>query len=325
MQATTEPSIDPINEQLIADLQSKLQNIAQIDHVLASNNRFEYQTRRQQFEQWLPSKGYTKEFYPKLDDLFDNFTFETTLFQDARKSQTRRTFGAFYSVYGQHPTLRRCFMETTPPTRLFQLLCLSFQSISDKQDHLKQNVRDLIALQTTDLQRRLAQAEAKNRPIIAPIPVIPVASHSTEPPLPQANLIDPTQPYIPPIAQSQYPDFKTLSFLVAGGGLLGLSFMQILSPQFALLLGIHFSPVMLVLLVLAGSSLAGYGLYQMEAARHQVPTDGNTNPPQATTASVPPTYLNYAKQCWSFCFKFSGMSAQNNTPQESPAPVRRYY
>ena len=308
MQDSSDRLIAPSNAQDIADLKDKLQDLEQINLVLGSSNLIEYTKKRRLFEAWLLTRNYTQAHCAKLDELFDNFKFEDR----RRQNMVNTIFLEFQEAYGHDPLMQAYFTETDPPARLWQLLCLSFQSIHDKKNQLKENVCSLIHLQRDRLQQQLTQANATNHTVRIPPPSITNTPSNPPPPTPpHAHPIITVQPTDiipnPLIAQSRYPDLTTLALLVAGNGLIGLSFLQILSPKFALLLGVHFSPVMLVFLSFAGAALAAYGLN-----RHLTQTTDNAT--QAATAPV-----NQPKRFWEFCFKFGGTANNTQAQEKKPA------
>ncbi|MBP6918470.1 MAG: hypothetical protein KBB94_06110 [Legionellaceae bacterium] len=290
------------NDELIANITKQLADLRQIDHVLAAANLREYLIRYEQFKREYLQRGYQRGEHHTWDLLLDNFDFAGNR-MDPRTHKMHQAFDVCHGAQTE---------EQSSPS-FFHLLYVTFQSIHDKKITTTSQchrVRQLIAAQITIVEQRMKDI---TRPISQESHI--GAQHNQEGPL----VLEINQPPSRPIVHAS-PYFLSLNKTIAaaGCGLMGGSLLLHLNPTFALMVGIHLSPAMFVVLVVAGACMAGYGLSRKEPPR------ANTGTPVLQS----PFYGRQIEQFLKFCFSFgrsgnrvaldSLPASQSTTPRYAP-------
>ncbi len=263
------------NHELIANIRKQLDDLQQIDHVLAAANFSEYCSRYEQFKREFQGRGYKKGEHHTWNLLLDNFDFANNS-MDSRTQKMHQAYEECRSVHTPEPSSSSLFHH---------LLYTTFQRIQEQKTTTTSEcirVRELIAAQIAILEQRLNEVSQESH--IG-------AQHNQKGPLVLKINQPPSRPIVP---ASPYFLSRNKTIAAAGFGLMGSSLLLHLSPTFALMVGIHLSPAMFVVLVVAGACMAGYGLSRKEPPR------ANTGTPVLQS----PFYGRQIEQFLKFCFSF---------------------
>jgi hypothetical protein len=275
------------NDELIATITQKIAALQQIEELLATVDFQTYITRYNQFKQAFSHKGYKIQTWNLL---FDNFDFASNP-RDPRTTMLR----AVLELHAEQP-------DISGSPSFHRLLCVNFQNIHQhKTTDFPgcQQLRNLIDLQITSLQQRIVAATnpVTEQPAGALSPILDEDGQ----PKPQS---------------SPYCLSRNKTIAVVGFGIIGISLLLHLNSSFALLVGIHLSPAMFVVLVVAGACMAGYGISRKEQPNA---------PPAIRPAAAswqPPFYGQQIEQILKFCFKF-GRTGAYNLPNNSSTNLRQ--
>ncbi len=139
------------------------------------------------------------------------------------------------------------------------------------------------------------------------------------------------QPAAPVVANPLYPKLVTAALMTSGLGLAGFSalvqFSPILtqfSPKFALLAGLHLSPVALIAIAAVGALLMSVALYRVCKSYMQARADAATATPVVETPAADAAAVQTTEPCYtraykyvaaSCCFKFGGAARSAATSE----------
>ncbi|MGV3739770.1 MAG: hypothetical protein ACO1N3_00550 [Gammaproteobacteria bacterium] len=271
-ESTSSQNSPPNNEPIIAQIKLQITDLECFKSILIAKNYKEYIEKYKELQAWLSSRDYAQAQYVELDMLFDYFDF----WQNDYDPRTQKMHEILQELQQTRPNDARLMnllhnlRESASSATLFHLFYFTIQEIQHKESvnlYLCRQMQELLNLQINKLQDRLEN-------LLPPPPNLPETQ-------PHQQSQEPPFPVIP---NSPHPMSLNGALAIVGSSLVGACVLLNLSPQFALLLGIHLSPAMFVILVLAGSSMAIYGISRKDP--NDSPRPGGNPPQQAQESSI---------------------------------------
>lgn len=284
----------PNNEPIIAQIKVQIADLERFKSVLTTKNYKEYLEKYTELKAWLPSRDYAQAQYEQLDMLFDYFDFWQNDY-DQRTQKMHEILQELRQALPNDKILKKFLLnltESTSSRTLFHLFYFTIQEIQHKQSvslALCTHMQELLNLQINKLQERLDD--------LSPPPPAPLVTQSHQQSDAHLSII----PNLPHLMSSN------TVLIIVGSSLVGTSVLLNLSPQFALLLGIHLSPAMFVILVVAGASMAIYGLSRKDP--NDSPRPSGNSRPQAQESSC------FSLQYWKSGFGFWPIEEQPDDEQ----------
>lgn len=272
--------LSPNNEPLIAQCTLQIEDLQQFKAVLAAKTYKEFVQKYTDLKNWLPSRNYIPNQFEQMDVLFDYFDFLDDEY-DLRTQKIQEIMQELKHIAPNDTRLTQFLTKKSTSNHsntLFNLFYFTITEINYKKSTnlpLCVLMEDLLNLQIEKLQIRLEE--------LLPAPCIAAQSSF------DATSISAVEP--PP---TQTMSSNTI-LAIAGAGLVSASILLNLCPKFALLLGIHLSPTMFVIFVVAGASMAIYGLSHKDP-ENSPPSDGHNSPTQDSLFFS----LQYLKSCFGF-------------------------
>lgn len=279
------------NDELSATLQKQIDDLTEIDLVLAADDFPEYLRRYAQFRREFPSRGYRSKEQAPWDLLFNQFEFQGNNW-DLRARIFNRHYQDFAFQFNSsifHDLLTDTFNSIHAARNPRTLEC----------DHL----RELIASQITALRRDLAsrmpaESNQNSNPTTMSQPLAPA------PLLKSFAIVTPAPP--------QSCLSQNCGLLITGSTLMSASLLLQLNPSFGLLIGLHLSPPLFVLVFVIGGAMAIYGISRKESGPSLIIDPVRTSSMLCLGGQQVEQYLK-------FCFRFGRSRSPDLTVAESPS------